>query len=468
MFGKKKEQKAPNLGKIGVGRFWAWSSREFSETANVLILLYISYYCVNTLFLNPLIITTLLAVSKLVDAVTDVLAGYIVDKTHTKLGKGRPYELCIIGTWVCTYLMFSASPQWADVTKYIWVMAMYTMVNAVFNTFLNAGENVYMIRSFNDQQVVKINSYIGIISSFAGLVVNIVLPQLISHYQSEVGGWQKIVLFIGAPLGIIAFMRFFFIKETRNLDHVEQERGESAKLRDAIEVLRKNKYVWILVAFIFVGQLGSQLGLASFYYQEVLGDIGQASFVSMLTIFGLPLVFLFPKLIDKWNVKTVVISGSVFSIIGSVICFLSNTSLAAFMFGYFFIGIGALPGTYLIRLMAYDCAAYNEWKGMPRMDGSIGAIQGFAKRVGAAISAWIGGLMLTLIGYDAQTTISSGTIMGLRVCNTLFPAVMTVLGIVIICCYKLDDKMPQIKADNEKARTKAMEMTKTEEGERNE
>lgn len=81
-----------------------------------------------------------MAASKLVDGVTDVFAGYIVDKTHSKLGKGRPYELCIIGTWVCTYLMFAASPEWADMTKYIWVVSMYIMVCAVFNTLLNAGK----------------------------------------------------------------------------------------------------------------------------------------------------------------------------------------------------------------------------------------------------------------------------------------------------------------------------------------
>lgn len=456
MFGKTKEAKAPNPGKIGVGKFWAWGSREFSETANVLLLMQITYYCVNTLHLNPLIMATLMAVSKIIDAVTDVLAGYAVDRTNTRWGKGRPYELCIIGTWVCTYLMFSASPEWGDTIKYVWVMFMYTMVNAIFNTLLNAGENVYMIRSFNDQQVIRLNSYIGLISSFAGMIVNMILPQLISKYQYELGGWQMITLCIGIPLGLIAFMRFIFIKEVYQLDHVEKEKGESIKLKDVITVLRNNGYVWILVAFTFVGMLGSQLGLGSFYFEAILGDIGKQTFVSMISIIALPMVFFFPKMIKKWNVKTVVIIGSVASIIGSVICFISNTSLTLYMVGYLFIGIGALPGTYLLRLMAYDCAAYNEWKGMPRMDGSIGAIQGFAKRVGSAFSAWIGGLMLTLIGFKSTATATAGTLMGLRVCTTLFPAVMTLLGIVIICCYKLDEKMPQIKEENEKIRAAAL------------
>lgn len=457
MFGKNKGKKEPNPGKIGIGRFWAWGSREFSETANVLILLQITYYCVNTLHLDPLILATLMAVSKLVDGVTDVFAGYIVDKTHSRLGKGRPYELCVIGTWVCTYLMFAASPEWADITKYIWVLSMYILVCAVFNTLLNAGENVYMVRSFNGKQIVRLNSYIGIVSSVAGLVVNIFLPQLISRYQNEIGGWQKIVMFIGIPLGIIAFMRFIFIRETYNLDHVETEKGEGVKLKDVFAVMRNNGYMWILVISIFVSQLGSQLGLGSFYFESVLGDIGLSSFVSFIAILALPAVFIFPRLISKWNVKTVVIFGTISCIFGDIICFVSNTNLILYMVGYLFIGLGALPGTYLIRLMSYDCAAYNEWKGMPRMDGTIGAIQGFAKRVGSAASAWVGGLMLSLIGYSGAAAASASTLLGLRVCTTLFPAVISVLGIVILCFYKLDEKMPQINADNEKKRAAAVQ-----------
>lgn len=460
MFGKAKEAKAPNPGKIGVGKFWAWGSREFSETANVLILLQITYYCVNTLHLNPLIIGTLLAASKVVDAITDMLAGYVVDRTKSRWGKGRPYEFCIIGTWVCTYLLFSTPDAWSNAVKYVWVTAMYIMVTSIFNTFLNAGENVYMIRSFNDKQVVRLNSYGGIISSVAGLVVNMILPQLISKYQNVAGGWGTIILCIGIPLGIIAFMRFIFIKEIYNLDHVEKERGENIRLKDVSTVMHGNHHLWILVAFIFVGQIGSQLGLGSFYFESVLGDIGKLTFVSMIAILALPLVFFFPKMISKWNVKTVVIIGSVSSIIGSVICFISNTSLTVYMIGYLFIGIGAMPGTYLIRLMAYDCAAFNEWKGIPRMDGTIGAIQGFAKRIGAALSAWVGTLMLTLIGYESAAAITAPTLMGLRICTNLFPALMSVVGIIILRFYTLDKQMPQIIEDNKKAREAAESQTK--------
>ena len=426
----KKREKNPN--RIGVGKFWAWGSREISETCNVLMMGFILMYATNTLKLNPAIVGVLLAVTKVIDALTDIIAGYIVDKTHTKWGKGRPYELCIIGVWVCTYLMYSCPPSISEVMKYIWVIAMYTMVNAIFMTFLNAGETVYMIRAFREEQVVRVSSFVGFINSAAGFVFNIITPQFI-------------VLCVGIPTMIISLMRFIFIKEKYDRDIIVKT--EKIHIKDAIRVLTKNRYVWVIIIITFTGALATSLGLGTFYFEEILGGIQNQSLTSVVTILALPMVFVFPKLVSKIKLRNIMMVGAIVSTIGSLICFFANTSLAGYMVGWLFVGLGSLPSTYLTRLMIFDCASYNEWKMMPRMEGTIGAVQGFAKRVGAAVSTAIGGLMLVVIGYNADA-VTTSAIMGLRVCNTLFPALISVINIVVLMFYTLDAKMPEINEKN--------------------
>ena len=422
----KKREKNPN--RIGVGKFWAWGSREISETCNVLMMGFILMYATNTLKLNPAIVGVLLAVTKVIDALTDIIAGYIVDKTHTKWGKGRPYELCIIGVWVCTYLMYSCPPSISEVMKYIWVIAMYTMVNAIFMTFLNAGETVYMIRAFREEQVVRVSSFVGFINSAAGFVFNIITPQLIAKHQDQPGGWG-----------------FIFIKEKYDRDIIVKT--EKIHIKDAIRVLTKNRYVWVIIIITFTGALATSLGLGTFYFEEILGGIQNQSLTSVVTILALPMVFVFPKLVSKIKLRNIMMVGAIVSTIGSLICFFANTSLAGYMVGWLFVGLGSLPSTYLTRLMIFDCASYNEWKMMPRMEGTIGAVQGFAKRVGAAVSTAIGGLMLVVIGYNADA-VTTSAIMGLRVCNTLFPALISVINIVVLLFYTLDAKMPEINEKN--------------------
>lgn len=44
-------------------------------------------YLTDAVGMNPIIIGTLIAIAKLLDGVTDVFFGNIIDRTHTKMGK---------------------------------------------------------------------------------------------------------------------------------------------------------------------------------------------------------------------------------------------------------------------------------------------------------------------------------------------------------------------------------------------
>ena len=51
---------------------------------------FVMLYLTNTVGLNPGIVGTLIAVSKLFDGVTDIFFGSMIDKTKTKMGKQNP------------------------------------------------------------------------------------------------------------------------------------------------------------------------------------------------------------------------------------------------------------------------------------------------------------------------------------------------------------------------------------------
>ena len=141
--------------KIGALKFWTWSARDLSLSASVIVLGNLSLYCTNILGLDPLVVGTLLAASKIIDAITDLFAGYLVDRTNTKWGKGRPYEIAVLGVWFFTWLMYSAPAGAGQVVKLAYVFFMYMLVNSVFTTLLNASGNPYMVRAFktNGQRV---------------------------------------------------------------------------------------------------------------------------------------------------------------------------------------------------------------------------------------------------------------------------------------------------------------------------
>ena len=129
--------KDPN--KLGFGRLMAFKSSDIvAAWINLIMLNYLSIYASDTLGVNLLTVSTLLLASKAVDAVTDMVAGVIVDNTHTKLGKGRPYELSIIGMTICTILLFAGNPAWSNVVKCAWILCMYTLTFSIFATLFSS------------------------------------------------------------------------------------------------------------------------------------------------------------------------------------------------------------------------------------------------------------------------------------------------------------------------------------------
>ena len=121
-----KKEKDPK--KVGFGKIVAWNSRAISQGIGLMVLGYLTLYCTDTLHLEPALVGTLLVVSRLLDGVTDVVAGFLVDRTDTKWGRGRPYEWCIIGLWACIWLMFTCPPALSVVAKCAWVLCMHWLI----------------------------------------------------------------------------------------------------------------------------------------------------------------------------------------------------------------------------------------------------------------------------------------------------------------------------------------------------
>ena len=170
------ETKKNKEGKIGAVRFWAWQSRGASAAANFIILSFVTIYCTDALQMNPALVGGLLAGSKVIDAITDLFAGFLVDKTHTRWGKGRPYEWFIVIEWILTILMYAVPAEASTTVKAAWLLITYILINSVCTTLLSAAQNPYMIRAFEtNEQRVKLASFGGIVIMAASMAINIVI-----------------------------------------------------------------------------------------------------------------------------------------------------------------------------------------------------------------------------------------------------------------------------------------------------
>lgn len=438
--GKTKTLEKPD--KIGALKFWTWSARDLSLAANFIVLGNLSLYCTNALGLDPLLVGSLLAVSKVIDAVTDLFAGYLVDRTNTRWGKGRPYELAILGVWLCTWLLYSAPAQAGSGVKIAYVFFMYLLVNSIFTTLLNASGNPYMVRAFKTNgQRVKLASFGGIVVMVASILVNMILPIGIARMATSAPGWSAMTAMFAVPLGLIGILRFLFVKETEKVDTV----FERVSFRDVLTVLKENPYVYMILAIQLIYSLVTGSGISTIYFMYVVNNLEIMGFVSAISVIVLPVMAFFPLILKKVPNGKMVQIGCVFYAAGSLLAFFSGGSLSVLIPATVIIGIGTLPVTYLMNLMALDCGSYNAFKGRQRMDGTIGAIKGFSSKLGAALGSYAMGLVLKLAGYDGSAAVQSASAQfGISAVYGLIPAVLFAVLAVMLVFYRLDGMMPEI------------------------
>jgi len=447
---KEKKVKDPK-NKLGIGRLLAFKSSDISAAwVNLIMLNYLTIFASDALGVKPAVVGTLLMVSKIVDAFTDVIAGFVIDNTNTKLGKGRPYELCIIGMVITSVFMFFAKPEWSQFAKYAWIFSMYTLCFSVFATFRTTGMNPYTIRAFSNNPILlrKVSSYGGMVTMAGSIVMSVLFPRLLAKAAIAEGltkadypsasAWFRITAMVMSAALIIGLFRFIFIKEDPSI--AMEEKKEKTNFSEVLNLFKNNKYTWIFAIMMMCYNIMTNLAIGPYYFRYVVGDVNKQGLLSVVGIILLPLMLSFPKIMEKLGSMCRMIEiFAVIGIVGYLIVFFSGSFLPGVYGGYVLGTLATLPLAYYGILFIMNICNYNEMIGLPRMDGSSGILSGFATKFGAAIGSFITGILLSLSGYIATTgnevvTQPGSAVFMIRIIFAIVPALMLV--VIFLCAKK--------------------------------
>lgn len=465
MSDQKSSKKSSKVGFLGLLK---WNSRMISTSIfNLLVTGYVTMYFTNVVKLDPKIVGILMLISKFIDGVTDTVAGFIVDKLNLKGGKGRPYDLFVIPLWICTVLMFSVPTGAAEVLRYVWAFLFYIVANSVCYTFLNAGNLPYLVRAYNEEQVVKQTSFGGILTMLGAVVFNVVFPLVVNTMGYDAGKWRNTVIVISLIGIVIGIVRFLTVKETIDVQDPGNKDG-NLKVKDIFYMFKNNKYVMILCLMSLVFNFVVGMGVTVYYYNNVVMAMAVFSIVSLAQMVAIPLMFIFPAMLKKINVVKLMMIGFLVSAAGYFLNFFGGSSPetlrpAVLIVAAVLTGAGTIPSSMLLPLALMECADYSEWNGIPRMEGSMSALSGLMAKIGSAVG---GSVMLMLIGAAGYTgelaeagALPGSAITMIRLLFSIIPGVLFVLTALILVGYDLGSKMPQVRADLE-VRRKTVEAEK--------
>ena len=76
-------------------------------------------------------------ISKVVDAVTNVVMGYVIDRTRTREGKARPWLLLSAPLLTVTGILLFTVPNSTETVQVVWVMVSYNLFYSFSYTIFN-------------------------------------------------------------------------------------------------------------------------------------------------------------------------------------------------------------------------------------------------------------------------------------------------------------------------------------------
>lgn len=431
----------------------AWSSRGVSVGIAAIIMMQITFYCTDVLGLNPAVLGTLFLVSKIVDAFTDLGFGYILDKTHTRFGKARPYEWFIVLEWLFMVLMFDV-PKIGVTGQYVWIFIMYVFVNAVCATVLGGNDSVYLARTFTSHKnQVSVMSVNGFVVMFISIAFNIVFPQWLAKEGTTQGGWTALMLPLGIAMAIIGILRFFICKEVI----IEEKNGkqkdqQNLSMKETINILSKNKYLFLVLALMFLTFWTNNMSAATtYYFKYIVGDIALQGTLAVTGMVVVPALVLFPILSEKIGTTKILQGCLLIGAIGIGIRTVGGTNMTTLIIGGLLSGLGTLPISMMINTYLIDCMDYGEWKTGVRVEGLVASIGNFASKVGSGIGMGVVGFIMGIAGYNglAQTQ-TAGVNYTIIFLYNILPLMLFVIMFVISLFYKVDSIRPQMDADLKK------------------
>ena len=165
---------------------------------------FVMIYLTNTIGLDAGIVGTLIAVSKLLDGVTDVFFGTMIDRTKSKMGKARPWMFYgFFGCAVTLFAIFAIPSNMGKFAQYAWFFIAYTLLNAVFYTANNiAYSALTSLVTKNSSERVQMGSFRFIFAFSTSLLIQTVTVGAVDALGGGAAGWRNIAL-IYCILGVI-------------------------------------------------------------------------------------------------------------------------------------------------------------------------------------------------------------------------------------------------------------------------
>ena len=391
---------------------------------NAVLGTYLNVYYTDVLKLTTvwggLFLTIFPLVSKIIDAATNVLMGYIIDRTKTKQGKARAWLLVSAPFLTVTGILLFVVPSGNLTLQVIWVIFSYNLFYSfAFTIYTMAHSLMVPLSTRNTVQRGELSVFNQISTiMISGIVVALIFPMAIMPIVGvDKTSWIILMGIISGLALPLTLIEYYFTKE-RITEEKSGEEEKKVPFLLQLKAIFTDKYVVLLIIYFLIYTIGTTFkNIALVYYcNYVLGTYNDGITQTLVSVLGgIPMgigIFAVWPLAKKFGKKNVTMIGFLIYAVGSAICWMQPNNLILVLVGQFIKNIGGLPCAYVFMALFADALDGIEWRTGFRADGMAMSIYSIITVVGVGICTGLFNLFLASYGYVAPITVGdlqSGT-----------------------------------------------------------
>ena len=272
----------------------------------------LTIYLTNVVHLNIGVVSSIIAASALLDGLSDLIAGNIVDRTVSRLGRARPWVLRMaLPLALSVFLLFRVPKGIPEPAQYVYLFLLYNLTITCFYTMESVAQDSMVSLLSPDGKEQALLGIIRAIGMNIGVTVaSISFVQLLPLFSDDAGNPETQGAYSGAVAVfccVVVILTLLAVLGTRERVDMPEAKSRSAGkpgFFKTAKALLQSKYWVMLALFGIVLDICVELGMGAcaYFSTYVLGDLGKMSLLMTATqLSSLLAMFAVPVLMERFG-----------------------------------------------------------------------------------------------------------------------------------------------------------------------
>ncbi|GAB1455414.1 MAG: glycoside-pentoside-hexuronide (GPH):cation symporter [Spirochaetia bacterium] len=405
-----------------------------------LVSMYLIYYLTEILQVTDRSLWAINAIilsARVFDAFNDPIMGVIVDNTHSKYGKFKPWiAFGALSSGLVTVLLFADFGL--SGASYVALFGLlYLSWGITFTTNDISYWSMMPTLTLDQKEREKIGAFARITANIGMFAVVVGIVPLTNALGVRLGNiksaWLVFAVILAAIMWAGQSITLFGVRESR--DRFKQE--DHTSLKGMLKALFGNDQLLVVALSMALFMIGyvTTTSFGIYFFKYAYGNEAMYSiFALVLGISQLTALSVFPLFSKRYSRKTLYSAATVLVFLGYLVFFVSPMNMVFIGLAGVLMFVGQAFIQLLMLMFLADSIEYGQWKLGKRNESVTFAVQPFINKMGGAISSGVVGAVVIISGINAASTpqdVSSQGLLLMKIFMLAFPLVCIVAGYLI-------------------------------------